>query len=601
MKTKMESRDTLISELVTNIHAGKLQLPDFQRGWVWDDNRIKALLASITNLYPVGAAMFLEYGNDSIHFKYRTIEGCPAEVSSTNPSWLILDGQQRLTSIYSSLYSENAVNTRTEKGVEIKRYYYFDITKCLDTTIDRVDAIISVDENRQQIGFGRNNVLLDLSDDVAEYSKKYIPANILLKPVDFNKWQMAYQKFHNYDPIVLDELNKFIEKIQIPMMTYAIPVIRLGKETPKEAVCQVFENVNTGGVALTVFELVTAMFAMDDFELRKDWEDIKATHFTGDILEKVEATDFLSSMTLLTMYKAFKNGGPAVSCKRKDILNLKLSDYKLNKSSLIEGFKEAEKLLAEERIFTNNDLPYSTQLIPLSALCSILIEQKQMNITTVKEQLKQWYWCGVLGELYGGANETRYVNDIVGVMEWIGGGVQPKTVQEAYFAPLRLLSLQTRLSAAYKGVMALIMKNHSKDFISGRDMDFVNFKTDNIDIHHVFPQKYCENQNYDKKLWNSVVNKTPISYDTNRKIGGVAPSQYITKKIEKDNNVPSATLDTYLESHLLNPALMRADDFDGHIIYRAKQLLNVIENAMGKKISGRDSQEVIDAFGGSLK
>ena len=60
----MESKDTLISDLVTDIHNGKLQLPDFQRGWVWDDNRIKALLASISNLYPVGAAMFLEYGNE---------------------------------------------------------------------------------------------------------------------------------------------------------------------------------------------------------------------------------------------------------------------------------------------------------------------------------------------------------------------------------------------------------------------------------------------------------------------------------------------------------------------------------------------------------
>ena len=56
---------------------------------------------------------------------------------------------------------------------------------------------------------------------------------------------------------------------------YQIPVITLDKETPKEAVCQVFENVNQGGVSLTVFELVTAVFAMDDFELRPDWENRK--------------------------------------------------------------------------------------------------------------------------------------------------------------------------------------------------------------------------------------------------------------------------------------------------------------------------------------
>lgn len=596
----MESKDTLISDLVTDIHEGKLQLPDFQRGWVWDDNRIKALLASITNLYPVGAAMFLNCGNDSIRFKYRTIEGCPISSSSTKPTWLILDGQQRLTSIYSSLYSENPVDTRTEKGIDIKRFYYFDIKKCLDTTIDRIDAIISVDENKQIKGFGRNNIVLDLSSENAEYEKKLIPANILLKPVEFNMWQMKYQQFHKYDQNILQELNDFILKIQMPMMKYAIPVIRLDNDTPKEAVCQVFENVNTGGVALTVFELVTAMFAMDDFELRKDWEDIHNNYFTGDILEKVEATDFLSSMTLLTMYKALKNGGPAVSCKRKDILNLKLNDYKANRKYLIDGFIETEKLLAEERIFTSNDLPYSTQMIPLAALCTILIEYKQINITTIKDKLKQWYWCGVLGELYGGANETRYVNDITGVMDWINGGTQPKTVQEAYFQPSRLLTLQSRQSAAYKGIMALIMKNHSKDFISGRDMDFVSFKSDNIDIHHVFPQKYCQSMNYEKSLWNSIVNKTPISYDTNRKIGGVAPSKYIKDKIEKNNNVSSEQLDIYLESHMLSPELLRNDNFYGHIVYRAKELLNAIEKAMGKTISGRDSEEVVKIFGASL-
>lgn len=101
---------------------------------------------------------------------------------------------------------------------------------------------------------------------------------------------------------------------------------------------------------------------------------------------------------------------------------------------------------------------------------------------------------------------------------------------------------------------------------------------------------------YDKTLWNSIVNKTPISYDTNRKIGGVAPSKYIKNKIEKDNNVAPEQLDEYLKSHMLSPELMRSDNFSGHIIYRAKALLDAIEKAMGKPISGRDSDDVIKIF-----
>ena len=100
-ETKLQTNDRPISELMKDVHTGKAQLPDFQRGWVWDDNRIRALIASITNNFPIGAAMFLEYGNENIRFKYRVIEGAPAK--DTTPAELILDGQQRLTSMYSSL------------------------------------------------------------------------------------------------------------------------------------------------------------------------------------------------------------------------------------------------------------------------------------------------------------------------------------------------------------------------------------------------------------------------------------------------------------------------------------------------------------------
>ena len=459
----MKTNDTPILDLMKDIGKGKIQLPDFQRGWVWDDNRIRGLIASITQNFPVGAAMFLEYGNDNVRFKYRMIEGAPP--SAAAPEQLILDGQQRLTSIYAALCSPNAVKTKTDRGNAVNRFYYIDIAQAVDPSADRADAIISVPESKQITSdFGRK-VELDVSSAEKEYENKLFPLNIILDDEKSFEWEQAYLAYHNNSHEVSSEYRTFRGKIIMPVTHYKIPVISLDKDTPKEAVCQVFENVNQGGVSLTVFELVTAVFAMDDFELRADWDKRKVNDLNGDVLNIVTATDFLTACTLLSSYE--KKG--TVSCKKKDVLGLKLVDYNKYADLLTQGFQEAELLLAEECIFVSRDLPYTTQLIPLAVLCALLLPNHRIKASNVRNKIKQWYWCGVFGELYGSANETRYVNDVVGVMSWLGGGDLPKTVVDSYFNPMRLLMLQSRRSAAYKGIMALVMKNHSRDFISGQE------------------------------------------------------------------------------------------------------------------------------------
>lgn len=581
----MKTNDRLITDLMKDIKVGKIQLPDFQRGWVWDDNRIRSLIASITNKFPVGAAMFLDYGNPEVLLKYRMIEGAPP--ATARPEELILDGQQRLTSIFSAMYSMQAVKTRTDKGKEVERFYYIDIEKSLDPSCDRIDAIISVPKEKIiTADFGRK-ILLDLSTQEKEFENKMFPLNIIFDNAAQLLWQMNYLKHYNNNSDIMAEYLEFQNKIVGEVIKYQIPVIALEKETPKEAVCQVFENVNTGGISLTVFELLTAIFATDNFNLREDWEERRKKYFSGDILKVITAKDFITACTLLKSYKF----NQTVSCKKKDVLNLKFAEYKSCADILSKGFKIAEHFIEEERIFYSRDLPYTTQLIPLAVICTLLKETGNIRISGDRNKLKKWYWCGVFGELYGGMTESRYVNDVVEVMNWIcKNGSEPRTVSESNFNPMRLTTLLTRNSAAYKGVMALILKNDPKDFISGQKMDLFYYKSSNVDIHHIFPQAYCKQNNYDSSKWNSVINKTPICYDTNRKIGGVAPSVYIKK-------IMSANLKDYLETHLLEASYLYNDDFDNFIVSRAKNLLDAIEKATGKKILGRDSAEVIKFFG----
>src|SRR5580704_16829316 len=107
LSTTFDSTKEQLSDLLASIRNGKTQLPDFQRGWVWDDEHIRSLRASISRSFPVGAVMMLQTGNANVRFKPRVVERAPA--SQADPERLILDGQQRLTSLFQALFSGNAV------------------------------------------------------------------------------------------------------------------------------------------------------------------------------------------------------------------------------------------------------------------------------------------------------------------------------------------------------------------------------------------------------------------------------------------------------------------------------------------------------------
>lgn len=590
----IKSNDTPIAYILSNIDNGNIQLPDFQRGWVWEDNRIRALIASISNSYPIGAAMFLDATGNNVHFKSRLFEGVNKNHSSIIPKTLVLDGQQRTTSIYRSMYCKSVVNTVDSKKKPISRFYYLNIQQCLDTTTDRIDAVISVPEDRivkENIG---RDIKLDLSTPEKEYEQNYFPLNIVFDTNATMQWMMGYFAFHNHSKEVGDRWTAFWSNILNPMLQYQLPVIELGSDVPKEAVCQVFENVNQGGVSLTVFELVTATFAADNFELRKDWDSIWNTLKNEKVMQyknnqpAFTGTDFLTAITLLSNYKQWKLGlRGGVSCKKKDVLRLQYQEYDENKNSLIDGLKSAITFIKEQCIYTSVDLPYTSQLIPLAV--TFALDKNLWFNAKNKAKLAQWYWCGVFGELYGGANETRYVTDVQGLARWAQNDDDlPETVERSNFFATRLNQLTTRNSAAYKGVIALILKNHCRDFISGSEMDFASYVGEATDIHHIFPANYCEQQNIDIKMWNSVINKTPIYARTNRIIGGSAPTKYL-RIIERNHGVTTEDLNIYLESHLIDVDAIRCDDFDTYFRNRANAIYDLIENATGKKVAGREN------------
>lgn len=590
-----DTKEPMLHELLEQVHRGTIQLPDFQRGWVWDDDHIRGLLASISKSYPIGAVMLLETGGEGVRFKPRLVEGVRL-ASPVHPEKLILDGQQRLTSLYLAIRSGKPVPTRNDKGKDIDRYYYVDIATALDPEADRVDSIVSVPEDKVvRSDFGRK-VDLDLSSPEKEWEQGKVPLSVFFDIAAFFAWQNGYHQHASYDPAVMQRWAKFVQEIHFRFQQYKLPVIELLRTTPKDAVCQVFEKVNTGGVSLTVFELVTATFAADDFSLRDDWAGRKKRFDEHDLLPVVSETDFLTAVTLLSSYRKQAAGQrTTVSCKRHDVLNLALPEYQACAKDVEEGFRRAERLLRREHIFEVRNMPYASQMIPLAAICVSLGERFEED--GVKHKLARWYWSGVFGELYGGATESRFAFDVVEVLAWVDGGAEPRTLRDSSFSPNRLLSLQTRRAAAYKGLAALLLQAGSRDFMNGDPIEVTTYFDLAIDIHHVFPKKYCADAGLDAWTCNSVVNKAPLTMRTNRTIGGKAPSKYL---VEVETGVDRTRMDQILRSHLIDPGLLRADDFGGFLRDRASRMLDAIERATGKPVQGRDSEETIKEFGGPL-
>ena len=596
--SNFDSTKILLSELLDSIKKGKVQLPDFQRGWVWDDEHVQDLLVSIARSFPVGAVMLLETGGE-VRFQTRPVEGVEDLIDATvQPQKLILDGQQRLTTLTQAIAVTSPVKTRTSKGKPIQRHYYFDIKKAIESEIYIEDAIVAVDENKQiKSNFGRD-IDLDLSTVEKECEHMMFPCDQIFNS---NQWLIKLSQNHS-NPEDLAIFTEFISKVIQPFCNYQLPVIELKKETSKEAVCLVFEKVNTGGVKLSVFELITASYAADGYNLRDDWlgseirnvDSRKSRIAKHPLLKGTEAPEMLQAVTILYTYEMRQNDikeGKVgkqirpVSAKRTDVLKLPLEAWKKYADKVEDGFKNAAQFLRKEYFYARSELPYSTQVIPLAAVMSVLgnrwLEPK------IYEKLARWYWCGVLGELYGGAVETRIANDFEELLAWFEDDDKvPRTISDAFFQPERLYSLRSRNSAAYKAINILILREGAKDWFWNSTIQELDAQQElALDIHHIFPIKWCEDRNIDPKIYNCILNKTSISYKANRKIGGDAPSVYLQKiQNEKQVSLSDDEMDKLLSSHSLSPDLLRNDDFDAFISDRQVQLIELISKAMGKDI-----------------
>ncbi len=608
----------LLSKLLDDCGHGRIQLPDFQRSWVWDEERIRGLIASISQAFPIGALMTLQLKHGNTSFARRPVQGAMPNAEAANPEQLLLDGQQRMTSLYQTCLRGEVVRTITPRQRMVSRWFYLDIDKALDPSVDREEAVVIIPESKLiQEDFNRKTIL-DITTEEKEFQNMLFPLHRVFQSDD---WREGFEDYWDSKE-KRERFKQFRNRVLKNFEGYQVPVISLGAETTHEAVCLVFEKVNTGGKALDAFELVTAMYAAKGFRLRDDWfgtEDkrglqsrLHAYGAIGDhkvgILEKVQSTDVLQAISLLhtraERERAQKEGRPesewpAVRATRQSLLDLPIGAYKQYRPAIEKGFKDAAKFLRQQGLYRTFDLPYQGQIVPLAAILAVIGDKWEH--ATNKAKIARWFWCGIFGELYGSATESRFARDVVEVPAWLGGGEEPVTVRDGRIRQNRLGQLRTRQSAAYKGVNALLLKIGAQDFRTGQPYDATLFFDEDVDIHHIFPQKWCIERGIPASRYDTAVNKTPLAAKTNKKIGGVAPSQYVSKLeegggSENDPALAPEALNRHFNSHAVDPALLRADDFDAFLADRERRLLDLIAEATGHKVAAAEPVEEGEAL-----
>jgi hypothetical protein len=542
-----------LKDLLLEINSRTTVLPDFQRDFVWDPGATQELIVSIANNYPAGS--ILRVRDVKRIFACREFEGAP-KLEGKRHTFLILDGQQRLTSLYQAFY-----------GVGEHRYF-LDLNKLLagadfEESIFHVRATTKWAKARENFELQAKELILPLSVLQGGSGK-------------FGQWsRKTARMLPDKERIILEDSLDAIEERWIKNIDdYHFPVVTLSDQTEPDALCTIFETLNRTGVKLSVFELLTARFWPHKINLRDLWENAK----TGNpIIEDFEVDPYYVLQGIALAARK------APSCKRGDVLNLSVKDIREWWPKIISGLATGLEILRDDcNVVLPRWLPYQTMLVPLAAVLARKELPKTPQAGVFREKLKRWFWCAVLSQAYESSPNSQTAKDFTGLMKWLGGKDLPETVDKFRFDPNALRDVTPRQRSIYRGVICLILGNGARDFHTRSIITGKLIKEEGIDDHHLFPSKFLEKVKGVRlsRQRDCVLNRTLIDRTTNQMISDRAPSKYLND-IRSTSGFP---FDEVLNSHCLptgDNSPFWIDDYEGFLTWRQERLWNDIKRVTG--------------------
>lgn len=539
----------LLGELLPQIENRMSALPEFQRDFVWDPAATKELIVSVAREFPAGS--ILRIRNTHNLFACREIKGAP-QLGEGRADYLVLDGQQRLTSLYQAFYG---------KGETL---YFLNVQKLLDSE-DFEECVLAIKANRPQA-----RRYSDITNQAAEL---VMPLSVLSKDGGFSRWVLEVSHRRHSDDAqkmmdMQDRLNTGVLKPWIEIIQrYQFPVVTLSDSVHAEAVCTIFETLNRTGVKLTAFDLLTARFWPHGINLREDWETAQQEHPILDDME-VDPYYLLQAVSLCAR--------TTPGCKRSEVLALGRDAYTEWWPRIARGYADALDILQSEcGVLAPKWLPYAAMPIPMAAMLAKTASVIGPSVGGNRGKLIRWYWRSVLNRTYDNPPNSQAAKDFTELQRWFNGGEEPEAVTNFDVNQIgRLHDVTFRQRALYRGLVGLVLRNGPKDFHSGRRINAVKMDGRTIDDHHIFPDGWLRDNGYGNGAGDCILNRTLIDSETNRRIGKKAPSIYIP---DIENALTSATsMQDLLASHYCSIDALKSDDFHRFIKEREGQIWNAI-------------------------
>jgi len=563
MRTTPENQKLL--DLIKDARNGKLVLPQFQRNFVWSRDDITALLISILEGHFIGSFLLLRAENDNIPFAIRPLEGVGLSINQLNPEHMVLDGQQRLTSLH-YVFAAPDIPLRWTK---YPYRFFLDLRKVTEKNLE------------QAISSDRAVNVRPMLDRKRQFESLMIPFTEI---ENWNGWLNAYEQwlvdkdrdayFNQYFRLDKPAWNELVERIR----NFLVPTITIPKIAPNDPdalaeVCAIFEKINSTGVKLSVYDLLTARLYKDGIDLHALWEEAIDRHELLNQHSGGEPDEFgVYALRTLALVRG-------QDVKSKTLINLSPQEFKRDWRTAMNCMEKALARMTSVGAdgfgaFEPKWLPYTTMVAPLAAMLH-RIEKMKLGHQAYRI-MQRWYWSAVFRERYAGAVESKTYRDYQDFLKAVDDpSFEPEAIQDARVnivenQAFSLLGVN-RLNSVYRGVMCLVALRGAKDF---RADDAIQFHT--LEDHHIFPIACLENfrtpegKKISPDRVNCVVNRTLISAQTNKLISKSCPAKYLDEIIPGDRE--AAILSShYIESDAL--AAMYGNDFDAFLKARETALI----------------------------